>query len=243
MSVPRALRTLVFSLAAVLALLVGSPALAAVAPVEAPVTQSTVKQTTVKQTTVKQGQAGKRHGCSAEWYQDDRRLGPEVLSNQGETGVELVGYRRTGKLSSTAFLAKYWDPTLYDGAGGWIYPPQNGYRLDRNGDPIMWTTTLGVGRRIDRYGSEYGSFLAPRLAPYARRSIPPSNLVGSPAELCNHYLYRVLKPLPVRAGLIAAWFEQPGGGIQYQLDGTLIPGAPVSINVMWLLDQGYLERV
>lgn len=228
MSLLRTARALVLSVAAVLALLIGSPASASAAPTDVQ---------------VKQGQAGNRHGCSAAWHKDDRRLGPAVLSNKGETGQELRGYRRTGRLTSTAFLAKYWDPTLYDGAGGWIYPPQNGYQLDQNGDPVIWTTTLRVGRGIDRYGSEYGAFLAPQHARYPRRSIPPSNLVGSPPEGCNHYLYRVLKPLPVRAGPIAAWFEQPGGGIQYQLDATLIPGAPASINVMWLLDQGYLERV
>jgi hypothetical protein len=183
------------------------------------------------------------HGCSAALLDGDRRLGPEVLANTGLTGTELQGYRRTGTLSTKAFLARYWDPTLYDGTGGWIYPPQNGYQLDDQGIPIVWTTTLGRGRSVDRYGSEYGTFLAPTFAPYPSRAIPPSNLVGTPAANCNYYSYRVLKPLPVRAGFIAAWFAQPGGGTQYQLDSTLIPGAPASINVMWLLDQGYLERV
>ncbi|MDN5795104.1 MAG: TNT domain-containing protein [Intrasporangium sp.] len=184
-----------------------------------------------------------RHGCSAAFFRSDRRLGPEVLSNSGLTGLELRRYHRTGGLSPARFLAKYWDPTLYDGSGGWIYPPQNGYRLDSQGDPIVWTSTLAVGRYVDRYGSEYGSFLAPTGAPYARRAIPPSNLVGTPAEQCNYYNYRVLKPLPVHVGPVAAWFEQPGGTLQYQLDGSLIAGAPASVNIIWLLDHGYLERV
>lgn len=224
-------RTLVLWLVALLAF---------VLPASAP---ASAEPTASGQSTTVGEQRGDRHGCSAALYKDDRRLGPAVLSNEGITGIELLGYRRTGRLSAAKFLAEYWDPTLYSGAGGWIYPPHDGYQLDRDGNPIMWTTTLGVGRRIDRYGSEFGSFLAPTLALYSQRAIPPSNLVGSPADQCNYYGYRVLKSLPVRAGFVAAWFEQPGGGIQYQLDATLIPGAPASINVMWLLDQGYVERV
>jgi hypothetical protein len=53
----------------------------------------------------------------------------------------------------------------------------------------------------------------------------------------------VLRPFPVQAGPVAAWFGQPGGGTQYQLDGALIAGAPGSINVQWLVDNGYLDRV
>ena len=45
------------------------------------------------------------------------------------------------------------------------------------------------------------------------------------------------------AGPIAPWFFQHGGGLQYQLDGALVPGAPARMNVMWLIDNGYLQRL
>jgi hypothetical protein len=53
----------------------------------------------------------------------------------------------------------------------------------------------------------------------------------------------VLKPFQVDAGPIAAWFAQPGGGLQYQLDAALSPDAPAKINVLWLVDNRYLARI
>jgi hypothetical protein len=97
--------------------------------------------------------------------------------------------------------------------------------------------------RIDRYGSEFGGFLAPAGLPYTMRSIPPSNLVGIPAAACNYHLYEVLRPFDVYSGPIAAWFFQLGGGLQYQLNGLLVPGAPTRLTVMWLVDNGYLGRL
>lgn len=39
------------------------------------------------------------------------------------------------------------------------------------------------------------------------------------------------------------WFGQPGRGTQYQLKNDLVLGAPQQLNVLWLIQQGYLERV
>ena len=79
--------------------------------------------------------------------------------------------------------------------------------------------------------------------PYATRSIPPQSLDGNPPAGCNYHIYDVLKPFTVDSGPIAAWFAQPGGGWQYQLDPTLVPDAPANLNVMWLIDNGYLQRL
>lgn len=181
--------------------------------------------------------------CSAAYYGGDARLGPADLPSTGNVGFELIGYRRTGGMSAADFLAKYYDPSANSGAGGWIYPPENGYVLTPDGTPIEWQQALLPGQDIDRYGSEYGSFLAPEYLPYAGRSIPPQSLDGNPPATCNYHDYRVLKPFQVDAGPIAAWFAQPGGGLQYQLDATLIPGAPPKINVLWLVNNGYLARI
>jgi hypothetical protein len=177
--------------------------------------------------------------CSTELYHDDRRLGPERLPLYGPVGSQLYGYSRTGYRPVAVFLERYYDPT----ANSWRYPPNDGYALGPDGQPIKWTDTLDAGEEIDRYGSEFGGFLAPRGAAYTTRAIPPSNLVGTPAAGCNYHVYEVLRPFDVQAGPIAAWFFQRGGGLQYQLTGALVPGAPAQLNVKWLLENGYLERI
>jgi hypothetical protein len=175
--------------------------------------------------------------CSEELYHDDRRLGPERLPVAGGVGRQLVGYDRTGGLPEEEFLDTYYDSD----AGSWRYPPADGYELDASGNPIKWQETLD--ERIDRYGSEYGAFLAPEGLPYTTRSIPPQNLVGAPAENCNYHIYLVTRDFDVDAGPIASWFAQSGRGTQYQLRGALVPDAPERLNVMWLLDNDYLERL
>lgn len=181
--------------------------------------------------------------CSAAFFDGDPRLGPAGLPVLGIVGVELIGYRRTGGLSPATFLAQYYNPTANGGAGGWIYPPDNGYVIGANGQPVEWQEGLRVGQQIDRYGSEYGSFLAPAGSLYAERSIPPQSLDGNPPATCNYHDYRVLKDFTVDAGPVAPWFAQPGYGLQYQLNASLIPGAPATVNVMWLVNNGYLARV
>jgi len=181
--------------------------------------------------------------CSSKSYRGDKRLGPATLPKVGLVGLELIGYHRTGDLPTAAFLAQYYDATLNGGTGGWIYPPQNGYRLDQAGRPIQWEQTLPVGLPIDRFGSEYGGFLSPTGLPYFTRAIPPTNLNSTPAASCNYHHYRVTKPFGVDAGPIAPWFAQPGGGLQFQLDPTLVPDAPTPVNVLWLVDHGYLKRL
>ncbi|GAA1068876.1 hypothetical protein GCM10009665_73980 [Kitasatospora nipponensis] len=177
--------------------------------------------------------------CSAAFLDGDKRLGPEQLPTTGPVGRQLVGYRRTGGASTQDFLAQYYDSA----AGSWRYPPSNGYLIGFDGRPIELDQPLVPGQDIDRYGSEYGSFLAPEGLPYANRAIPPQSLDGTPAAGCNYHDYKVLKTFTVHAGPIAPWFDQPGLGWQYQLDAALVPGAPGSINVGWLVTNGYLQRL
>jgi Tuberculosis necrotizing toxin len=181
--------------------------------------------------------------CSGAPYQGDPELGPDTFPALGPVAAELRGYARTGGAPATQFLAMYFDPAAGNGAGSWRYPPEDGYVLDGVNQPIKAAITLPVRTGIDRYGSEFGAFLAPTGSNYAARSIPPSNLNGQPAGGCNYHSYVVVHAFPVEAGPVAAWFGQPGGGVQYQLDRTLLPAAPVMFNVRWLVDNGYLDRV
>jgi hypothetical protein len=177
--------------------------------------------------------------CSEELYHGDRRLGPERLPVAGAVGEQLVGYDRTGGMPEEEFLDTYYD----EEARSWRYPPADGYELDGEGNPIKWKETLDEGERIDRYGSERGGFLAPEGSPYTTRSIPPENLVGTPAANCNYHVYLVIRDFAVDTGPIAPWFAQSGLGMQYQLRGEYVPNAPARLNVVWLLDNGYLERL
>ena len=184
--------------------------------------------------------------CSTTYFHDDWRLGPEHLPRPGFSAVgnEVLLYQRTGHESPRQFLKEYYDTSANGGKGGWKYPPADGYALDQNGQPEEAPITLNPGQKIDRFGSEYGSFLAPAGTPYAQRSIPPSSLnTSDPAYTCNYHVYRVAKQFTVESGPIAAWFGQPGGGRQYQLKADLLPGTPTTANVRWLIDNGYLERV
>jgi hypothetical protein len=180
--------------------------------------------------------------CSTENFHGDARLGPLSLPILGQVGAELIGYRRTGNLTPQRFLDTYYDPSANSGSGGWRYPPDNGYADDPTGHPIKFALPLSPGQEIDRFGSEHGSFLAPAGLRYAQRSIPPQSLDANPAGGCNYHDYLVLRPFTVRAGPIAAWFGQPGGGLQYQLDPTLMPGGPSPLNVGALVAAGYLAR-
>lgn len=213
-------------LGAAVAVLTGMVAVGAAPATAAPATFRAVAGTPLDQ-------------CSTEDFQGDRRLGPEQLPVLGRVGLELWGYQRTGSLSEQGFLATYYDSA----AGSWKYPPSNGYVLAPDGRPVEIQQTLLPGQRIDRFGSEYGSFLAPEGLPYANRSIPPQSLDSTPAASCNYHDYQVLKPFKVDAGPIAPWFGQPGYGWQYQLDAALLPGGPDRLDVRWLIDNGYLARV
>ncbi|MFC5182977.1 TNT domain-containing protein [Actinomadura harenae] len=183
---------------------------------------------------------GPNTACSAADYDNDARLGPAVLPNRGVVGRELHGYRRFGDLTESEFLKDNWDSA----ANGWRYPPADGFLIGRDGKPIKHAFRLRRNVRIDRFGSEYGGFLAPFGLAYARRSIPPQNLdnAQNPAG-CNWRAYRVLRAFKVESGPSAPAFEQPGHGTQYMLDGALVPGAPSRLNVLWLVDNGYLARL
>jgi len=176
-----------------------------------------------------------RAGCSASYLDGDMRLGPATTPDRGIVALELLGYHRFAELSPESFLADYWNSPL----GIWDYPPDSGY-LIVGGRPVEFQDTLEPGQAIDRYGSLYGSFLAPYGTSYAARSIPPASLDDAPGFTCNYHSYRVTKAFTVEAGPIAPAFGQPGLGLQYQLLSALLPGDPDIANVYWLVDNGYL---
>lgn len=181
-------------------------------------------------------------------FQGDARLGPEHLATPSQRPFAglLAGWQRTGGLSPTAFLDKYWEGPA--DTGSWKYPPDDGFGTV-NGSLDKWAARLEKGEKLDRFGSEYGRFLAPEGAGYGERSLPPQSLnTSEPAYPCAYHVYRVNRPLTVWQGSIAPWFEQEGGGQQILLDPALLPvserpAAGEALNVKWLLAHGYLTRI
>ncbi|MEY2440594.1 MAG: hypothetical protein QOJ46_20 [bacterium] len=192
---------------------------------------------------VAQGQAAsKRTTCSTADYHGDARLGPKRLPNAGPLATVLKGYRRLAGTTAKGYLRAY-----YDAAGKtWRYPPQGGYQITPEGQPVKMQLTIFAGQRIDRFGSEFGGYLSPEGTPYGARAIPPQSLDSTTAPgSCNYSRYKVLKDIPVYSGPIAPGLGQPGFGLQYVLDATIFPGAPPAkdFNVGYLVTNGYLGRV
>ncbi len=70
--------------------------------------------------------------------------------------------------------------------------------------------TIAVGTLIDRFGSEGGTFFSPRGQSFKARAVPYV------CKQMDYRVYKVLKPLPVKACKAAPWFAQPGGAKQVQ---------------------------
>ncbi|KAG6009214.1 hypothetical protein E4U21_003067 [Claviceps maximensis] len=149
----------------------------------------------------------------------DSRLGPVDVHTSTVIESLTRTWQRLGGLCPSKFLDKWTNPN-----GKFKYPEQDGFQLDANQHAIKQDAVLCPGKLIDRFGSEGGSFLAPAGMRYETRSIPPQNLAtrkDSNSTPFNYHVYMVLKALPVTAGCVAPWFEQPGLGIQYLINGSV----------------------
>ena len=184
----------------------------------------------------------KRTACSTADLRDDARLGPRRLPNAGPLGTVLAGYDRLAGLTAKGYLRAYYDTA----AKTWRYPPQGGYLLTPEGAPVKMQVTLTPGMRVDRFGSEFGGYLAPTGTPYGARGIPPQSLDStSDPRSCNYSRYKVLQPIPVQSGPIAPALGQPGFGVQYGLDAAIVPAAPAprDFHGGYLVTNGFLQRV
>ena len=167
----------------------------------------------------------------------DPRLGPADLPDEGPVAELLVGYERFGGLTPAEFLDRWWGPE------GWKYPDHLGFEVV-DGEPATVSGTLPEGRMLDRFGSPWGTFLAPAGAPYSQRALPPDSLntwLDGPEN--NYSCFEVTGELPVLSGPIAPHFEQPGGGEQVLVPAGRLP-EPVAgeyAQVNELLDLGYLR--
>ena len=85
---------------------------------------------------------------------------------------------------------------------------------------------LQPGARIDRYGSDYGSFTSLERTPYEMRAVAPGT------DQRPYSVFEVVEPINVKSGSIASWFDEPGGGIQYLLPDTV--DELLDWDILWL---------
>lgn len=131
--------------------------------------------------------------------------GSEVVANSGESvSVTNKGINKT----ETTAIQTYW-------------PPNRGFL----GTPKI--ETLQKGTFIDRYGSEYGSFVSPKGTPFEMRALPPE------AKQKPYSVYEVIKPIDATSGKAAPWFGQPGMGTQYEFNKSIKD----------LINEGVIRRV
>ncbi|KAJ9661502.1 hypothetical protein H2198_001882 [Neophaeococcomyces mojaviensis] len=198
---------------------------------------------------------------------NDRRLGPQIFPWQFPLLSFVSNYERFGQKTPKQFLAEYWDPTKKDKngivVGGWMYGGENDDGFLRIPDPkngvnatklFASPMTLPVGLKVDRFGSEYGTFIAAADAPFAQRSLPPDALnTCKDATKCTpdeqahpqaYHIYTVIKELPVCGGPAAPWFEQPGLGTQFDIKNAIPDKVKQNgkTTISDLIDAKYLQK-
>ncbi|EJT78470.1 hypothetical protein GGTG_03570 [Gaeumannomyces tritici R3-111a-1] len=150
----------------------------------------------------------------------DRRLGPLELPTGIRLGTITATYDRLGGMCPGRFLETWYDSE----AKSWRYPPQDGFSLDDGGHAIKGNMTIKEGTLLDRFGHEGGRFVSPAAAPYMQRSLPPENLgtAGDATFPYQYHVYRVIRAFTVEAGPIAEGFGQPGQGVQYRMQKSVV---------------------
>ena len=124
-----------------------------------------------------------------------------------------------------------------------IWPGQNG---DPNIDGFLngkyEDTKLRPGEQIDRYGGNNGTFFGDEGTSIPERAMAPNS------DFSKYNKYVVAREMPVRKGKIAPWFDQPGGGIQYQIDPGFVSSIKSKLRpkedfIDGLVRMGYLDRI
>ncbi|MBO6119576.1 MAG: TNT domain-containing protein [Lachnospiraceae bacterium] len=115
---------------------------------------------------------------------------------------------------------------FYAGPSGNVYI--HGKYPDKDGALGDWETTrLELGTIIDRYGSSDGKYFSPIGTPIEQRSLAPW------ADISQYHKYEVIEEIDVESSIIAPYFDQPGGGIQYKSNNSAVD----------LIKQGKLKEV
>ena len=125
------------------------------------------------------------------------------------------------KMGKEYNLGKKGIDRFYTEDGSPIYPPNDGAVGD-----IKIITLRAGSQLVDRYGRSNGCFVSPQGTPIEQRSL------SKEAKTQKNRVYRIVKDVEnVEVGIVAPWFGDTGGAIQYKL--------PKPVNEL----SNYLERV
>lgn len=97
------------------------------------------------------------------------------------------------------------DDRFYAVDGSPIYPPNDGAQ----GHIVKMT--LCQGTVVNRYGYYKGRYFAKEGESFQHRSLPRNT------DLSQYHRFVVKKPVHVELAIIAPWFGEPGGGVQYKI--------------------------
>jgi hypothetical protein len=138
-------------------------------------------------------------------------LSDDNKKNKNDLEGKLNGFVDLMDPVEASRYKRYWEDILKNMLSESIcYPPNNGLFAK------LYSQPLKVGTVLDRYGSSQGTFLSPAGTPFDQRSLPTSSLTR------EYHRYEVLKEFTPESGIVASWFEQSGGGIQYYIGNTRI---------------------
>ncbi|WP_017608215.1 TNT domain-containing protein [Nocardiopsis xinjiangensis] len=214
------------------ALLAAVPVLAATAPAHGDTAPGSIEDCPVQAFPPSQ-EDRERYVCG------DPRLGPLELPEEGPVAELTRTYEPFGGQSPRGFLH-----TWRTDGDTWGYPDHDGFVVE-DGTPVTDTVDLEEGELLDRFGSPYGTFLAPAGAPFEERALPPDSLNTWPqGNEHNYSCYEVTADLEALVGPIAPHFEQPGGGEQVLVPAEGLPevdAAPYA-PVADLINADYLQE-
>ena len=117
----------------------------------------------------------------------------EMLAQRAkELGLEYV----PGLQGEDRYYSRYGEP---------IYPPNDGAL--GTPEPVV----LKAGTILTRYGRVKGSYFGNEEDTFAQRSLPRTT------DVSQYHKYRLKKDMLAEKAIIAPWFGQPGGGVQYKI--------------------------
>ncbi|MEG0672338.1 TNT domain-containing protein, partial [Clostridium sp.] len=152
-------------------------------------------------------------------FQTNKRFSRvKVISNLDRAKIEKWKFTPDDKLY-LKYKDVYDNPKFFnESTGDVIYPGMNGdVNIDGFINGKYDIETLQPGKIIERYGNNgNGKFFSPSGTSYDERALPPF----TQGQDCIKY--EVLRPIDVKSGTIAPWFNKPGKGRQYFTDFTIL---------------------
>lgn len=151
---------------------------------------------------------------------------PEYKTNGQPTNNYLKRIANAANLSYN--INKTGPSRFYYDNGDTIWPPFRGAVNGTQKPLVLQPNTI-----ISRIGFEGGTFASPDGTSRAKRSLPFEKQKETENQGTWEHRYEVLKPLKCIQSEVAPWFDEQGGGLQYEFQD----------NIRTLIKKGFLRRV